>query len=192
MPRLFASITRFSIWSLMPSPWRPPIAFARGTARPGGELLAVRARPARRARSATVTFSGSISTRRVPVRDAHDRLDDLHARLEALEVLRLVRRAEQFASVQYAFSTDVPCGEAALLEVLAHLLAAAERRDERLVEPRLVDAQRRVREQAVAVEALDVVALVGRAVAEDVDAVLAHRAHERVPVTARPSGVVLK
>ena len=28
MPRLFASMIRFSIWSDMPSPWRPPIAFA--------------------------------------------------------------------------------------------------------------------------------------------------------------------
>ena len=39
----------------------------------------------------------------------------------------------------------------------------------------------RVDEQAVAVEALDVVALVGRAVAPDVDAVLAHRLHEHRP-----------
>ena len=25
MPRLFASMMRFSIWSLMPRPWRPPM-----------------------------------------------------------------------------------------------------------------------------------------------------------------------
>ena len=28
MPRDFASMTRFSTWSLMPRPWRPPSAFA--------------------------------------------------------------------------------------------------------------------------------------------------------------------
>ena len=39
--------------------------------------------------------------------------------------------------------------------------------------------RRGVGEQAVAVEPLDVVALVGRAVAPDVDAVLLHRAHEQ-------------
>ena len=87
----------------------------------------------------------------------------------------------RFASVEYAFSTEVPCGRPRAVEPLAHLLAAAELADEGRVEPRLVDAQRRVREQPVAVEALDVVALVGRAVAPDLDAVLAHRAHEQRP-----------
>ena len=62
---------------------------------------------------------------------------------------------------------------------LAHLLAPAELVDEVVVEPRLVDAQVRVDEQAVAVEALDVVALVGGAVAPDVDAVVLHRPHEQ-------------
>ena len=28
MPRLLASMTRFSIWSLMPKPWRPPMRLA--------------------------------------------------------------------------------------------------------------------------------------------------------------------
>ena len=71
--------------------------------------------------------------------------------------------------------------EPARLEPLAHLGAAAELRDERVVEPRLVDAQVLVREQPVAVEALDVVALVRRAVAPDVDAVRGHRLHEHRP-----------
>ena len=66
-------------------------------------------------------------------------------------------------------------GEARAREILRHLLAAAELVDELLVEPRLVDLQARVREQAVAVEPLDVVALVGRAVAPDVDVVGFHR-----------------
>ena len=69
--------------------------------------------------------------------------------------------------------------EVACLEELAHALAAAEFVDERRVEPRLVDPQVRVHEQAVAVEALDVVALVGRSVAPHVDAVVLHRPHEQ-------------
>jgi hypothetical protein len=56
-----------------------------------------------------------------------------------------------------------------------HLRAAAQLVDELLVEPGLVDPQARIGQQAVAVEALDVVALVGAAVAPDVDAVLLHR-----------------
>jgi hypothetical protein len=47
------------------------------------------------------------------------------------------------------------------LEVLAHLLAAAELAHELRVEPGLVDLELRVDEDAVAVEPLDVVALVG-------------------------------
>ena len=65
--------------------------------------------------------------------------------------------------------------EAGLVQVLRHLLAAAELVDELLIEPRLVDAQVRVGEQAVAVEALDVVALERAAVAPDVDVVFLHR-----------------
>ena len=60
------------------------------------------------------------------------------------------------------------------LHVLRHLLAAAELVDELLIEPRLVDAQVGVGEQAVAVEPLDVVALERAAVAPDVDVVFLH------------------
>jgi hypothetical protein len=60
------------------------------------------------------------------------------------------------------------------------------------VEPGLVDLEAGIDEQAVAVEALDVVALEGGAVAPDVDVVLLHAATSMVPVTARPMGVVLK
>ncbi|CAB5011919.1 unannotated protein [freshwater metagenome] len=64
-------------------------------------------------------------------------------------------------------------------EELAHLGAATQLGDEIVIEPRLVDAQLRVHQQAVAIEALDVVALVRAAVAPDVDAVLVHRGDEQ-------------
>jgi hypothetical protein len=48
-----------------------------------------------------------------------------------------------------------------------------------LVEPRLVDLQVRIGQQAVAIEPLDVVALVRAAVGEDVDAVFLHGADDR-------------
>ncbi len=55
MPRLFASITRFSIWSDMPRPWRPPVSFITrmtSTGSPTGRPFS----------NAIVTTSGSIST----------------------------------------------------------------------------------------------------------------------------------
>ena len=59
-----------------------------------------------------------------------------------------------------------------------HLGAAAELVDEGGVEPGLVDLEVGIDEQAVAVEALDVVAFEGGAVAPDVDVVLLHGGDE--------------
>ena len=74
----------------------------------------------------------------------------------------------------------------------AHLPAAAELADERRVEPRLVDAQVRVGQQPVPVEPLDVVALERRAVPQIWTSSSSIARTSSVPVTARPSGVVLK
>ncbi len=70
-------------------------------------------------------------------------------------------------------------GQVAGEQPLAHLGAATQLGHETGVQPWLVDAQPRVRQQPVAVEPLDVVALVGGAVAPDVDLVLGHRAHQQ-------------
>ena len=95
--------------------------------------------------------------------------------VELLEVLGLVGRAEHVGVGGVGLLGRHLVGEAGLGHERRHLGAAAELVDEGLVEPGLVDAQGRVGEQAVAVEALDVVALEGAAVAPDVDAVLLHR-----------------
>ena len=60
----------------------------------------------------------------------------------------------------------------------AHFGAAAELVDEGLIEPGFVDLQGRVGQQAIAVEALDVVALESGAVAPDVHVVFFHGGHE--------------
>ena len=95
-----------------------------------------------------------------------------------LEILRLVRRAEDVRVGGVGLLDAHAVGEAGALHVLGHLLAAAELVDELLIEPGLVDAQVRVGEQAVAVEPLDVVALERAAVAPDVDVVFLHRDDE--------------
>ena len=97
------------------------------------------------------------------------------ALVEVLEVLGLVRRAQHVGVGRVRLLHAHLVGEARRCAmILRHLLAAAELVDERLVEPGLVDAQRGIGEQAVAVEALDVVALEGAAVAPDVDVVFLH------------------
>ena len=63
MPRLLASMMRFSIWSLMPSPWRPPMALASSTSsiwsancRP---LIATGHPPSKRTATSSVAISTS-------------------------------------------------------------------------------------------------------------------------------------
>ena len=68
--------------------------------------------------------------------------------------------------------------ETGLRQVRRHLRPPAQLVDECLVEPRFVDAQFGIGQQAVAVEPLDVVALEGAAIAPDVDVVLPHRGDE--------------
>ena len=92
-----------------------------------------------------------------------------------LERLGLVRRAPDVRVGGVGLLRAVPVGQAAGEQPLGHLLAAAELADEVGVQPRLVDPQRRVGEQAVPVEPLDVVALEGGAVAPDLHVVLEHR-----------------
>ena len=125
-----------------------------------------------------VTVSGLTDDVFAPEGHAHDRLDDRHAPVELLEILRFVRRAEDVRIGRVRLLGAHPIGEARLAHVLGHFLAAAQLVDELLIEPRLVDAQVRVREQTVPVEALDVVALERAPVAPDVDVVFLHRHDE--------------
>ena len=115
---------------------------------------------------------------RVPEPHAHDRLDEFDAGVEVLECLGLVGRAPDVGVGGVRLLGAVPVREPAVGEPFGHLGPAAELGDEAGVEPGLVDPQRGVGEQAVAVEPLDVVALEGGAVAPDLHVVLEHGAHQ--------------
>ncbi len=115
----------------------------------------------------------------LPRGHAHDGLDDHDARVEALQVFRFVRGTQQIGIRRVRLLGAHAIREARALHVLRHLLASAQFVDEGLVEPRLVDAQAGIREQPVAIEPLDVVALVGAAVTPDIDVVFLHGGHEQ-------------
>ena len=83
MPRLFASMMRFSIWSDMPRPCRPPIVFAARISSTGSANSLPLIATGRPLRNSIVTALGLDRDLRVLVRDAHDRLDDLHRRRRA-------------------------------------------------------------------------------------------------------------
>ena len=86
---------------------------------------------------------------------------------------------QMLASVEYAFSVLSRYGRSWAIRNSLISLRPPSSADEVVVEPRLVDPQVRVDQQSVAVEALDVVALVRAAVAPDVDAVFVHRPHQQ-------------
>src|SRR5947209_5364317 len=66
--------------------------------------------------------------------------------------------------------------------------------NESLIEPGLVDAQVRVCQQTVAIEALDVVPLIGAAITPDMDVILFHRAdqHRARYGTAKRRGIEVR
>ena len=148
------------------------------TSAPGRRTSCRRSPPGGPASKRTVTSSVAISDRRVPELHAHDRLDGLQRDVEVLQGLGLVGGAPDVGVGRVRLLLAVPVRQVALGEPRAHLVTAAQLVHEVGVEPRLVDAQLGVREQAVAVEPLDVVALERRPVTPDVDAVLVHRPHQ--------------
>ena len=162
----------------MPRPWRPPMALAsmtRSTAVANVLPLMPTGRPC--SKVIRHVLGGDLHAR-VPEPDAHDRLDDLDADVEVLQFLGLVGGPPDVGVGGVGLLLGVAVGQGAFGQPLGHLRASAELADEVGVQPRLVDPQLRVGQQAVAVEPLDVVALVGGAVAPDPDVVLAHGAHQ--------------
>ena len=166
---------RFSIWSLIPRPWRPPMRLASSiscTASLNVMPLSATGWPSSKRIVTSSRLTGTSSRQ-----DATPMIGStiLMPVFEPLEILRFVRRAEDVRVGRVRLLGAHVVLEAGLAHVLRHLGAAAELVDERLVEPRLVDAQARVGEEPVAIEPLDVVALERAAVPPDVDVVFLHR-----------------
>src|SRR5215813_178777 len=137
-PRLFASMMRFSIWSLMPSPCRPPISFAASTRSTSDSKVRPLTATGHPSWNRTETSSGAMST--AGSQWATPMIGDTISMLTA-------RLSNDFASCVAP-------------QKLAHLGPTAQLGDELRIETRLVDAHVRVHQQRVPVEPLDVVALV--------------------------------
>ena len=109
-----------------------------------------------------------------PKGHAHDGGDDADAAVQVFEVFGFVGGAQQVGVGGVGFFRAHFVVEAVVVQKLRHFRAAAQFVDKALVQPGFVDFQTRVGHEAVAVEALDVVALVGAAVAPDVHVVFLH------------------
>ena len=122
MPRDLASMIRFSIWSDMPSPCRPPIALASCTSATGSSYVVPLMATGRPRSKRIVTSSGSIATVGVPELHAHDRLDGLQRDVEVLEGLGLVGGAPDVGVGGVGLLRAVAVGQVVLGQPLAHLV----------------------------------------------------------------------
>ena len=110
MPRLFASMMRFSIWSDMPRPWRPPIAFAVRISSTGSSIAAPSIATGRPRSKAIVTDSGSIATSgsqcATPMIGSTIFIDVSSSSRSLASWVAPSR----LASVEYSFSIELPWG----------------------------------------------------------------------------------
>ena len=113
-----------------------------------------------------------------PEGHAHNRIDDLDVGVEMFEILGFMSGAEHVGVGRIGLLSAHAVVKAFFLQEGGHFSAAAEFLDEGNVEPGLINFQARIGEQPVAVEALNVVALIGRTVTPDVHAVFTHGGNE--------------
>ena len=113
-----------------------------------------------------------------PERHAHDGVDDLHAAGQVLQVFGLVCGAQHVGVGRVGFFGGHLVAKAGFCHEGRHFGAPAQLVNEQLVQPGFVNFQIGVGQQAVAVKTLDVIALVGAAVAPDIDLVLFHGGHQ--------------
>ncbi len=95
-----------------------------------------------------------------------------------LQVFCFVGCAQDVGVCRVGFLSGHLVGEARPLHECGHFRPAAELVDESGVEPRLVNLEAGIDQQAIAIEALDVVAFESGAVTPDVDVVFLHCSHQ--------------
>src|SRR5690606_6839462 len=113
-----------------------------------------------------------------PERDTHNGFDDIDAGIQVLQILGLMRGTQHVGIGGVGFLGRHLVVETVFLHVLGHLGTATQLINKGLVQPRFVNLQFGVGQQTVAVETLNVVALVGAAIAPDMNIVLFHGGHQ--------------
>jgi hypothetical protein len=107
MPRLFASMMRFSIWSELPSPCRPPMRLASSTSSTGSansRLFKATGRPSSHP-TVTVSRRTSTSSRQEATPMIGCTIESPLARLSSSFASCVA--PSRFESVEYAFSDDI-------------------------------------------------------------------------------------
>ena len=114
----------------------------------------------------------------VPELHAHNRVDDLDAGVQEFEIFRFMGRAEHIGVGGVGFLDRHLVIKAAGDHKFGHFVTTAELIDKVAVQPRFVNLQFSVGQQAVTIETFDIVAFIGAAIAPNVNAVFFHRRHQ--------------
>ena len=114
----------------------------------------------------------------LPESDTHDGVHNANAAIEEFQILGFMRGPQHVAVGAVGFFGAHLVTKACLGHECRHFSTAAEFIDEQLIQPGLVNTQRWVGQEAIAVETLNVVALEGGAVAPDVDIIFLHGRHQ--------------
>ena len=115
----------------------------------------------------------------IPEADTHDRLHRLQGDIKMLQGLGLVSGAPNVGVRRIGLFLRITIWQIVLGQPLTHFGTSTKFMDEVSIKPRLVDPQSRVGQQAIAIEALDVIALEGRTITPDVDTVFMHCPHQQ-------------
>ena len=113
-----------------------------------------------------------------PERHTHDRVDDADAAVQEFQILGFVRGSQHIAVRAVGLLCTHLVAKACLGHEGRHFCTTAQFVDEQLVQPGLVNAQRRVGQQTVAVETLNVITFEGRPVTPNVDIVFLHGCYQ--------------
>ncbi len=110
----------------------------------------------------------------VPELHAHDRVNDLHAGVQEFQVFRFVRCAQHIGVGGIRFFDGHLIVKTAGNHEFRHLMTTTQFVDEVGIQPRFVNLQLGVGQQAITIETFDIVAFIGTAVTPDIHAIFFH------------------
>ena len=113
------------------------------------------------------------------MRNTHDGLYKIHAIVEFFEQFCFVSGTPNVGVGGVCLFLAGAVGQLARGEEFTHFAASTKFIHECGVEPRLVNAQRRIDHEPIAIKALDVVSLVSRPVTPNIDVVTLHRTNKK-------------
>ena len=111
--------------------------------------------------------------------NSHDRFDDVHRSGKFLKKFGFVSGSPNIGISAVGLFNAGPIRKIVFFKKAAHFCATAKFSNKSFIQPRLVDPKLRVHHEPVAVEALNIVSLVGGPITPDVNAIIVHSSNQK-------------